>query len=81
MAENPPLRGAKERIPKFKKRAVSAVRDWPLGCGPASEQHLRQIVVVSTTDIIDIESIILTAVRLSLLCVAEGGLIVEIPKV
>jgi len=54
---------AKERIPKFKKRAVSAVRDWPLGCGPASEQHLRQIAVVSTTDSVDIESIVLSIIR------------------
>ncbi|KAA3483170.1 hypothetical protein EPI10_005363 [Gossypium australe] len=28
--------------PKFKKRAVSAVRDWPSSYGPASEQSSRK---------------------------------------
>ncbi|KAA3470165.1 hypothetical protein EPI10_015895 [Gossypium australe] len=54
---------AKERIPKFKKRAVSAVRDWLLGCGPASEQHLRQIAVVLATDSVNLEGLILTVIR------------------
>ena len=31
--------------PKFKRRAVSAVRDFPPGCGPSSGEN-RQIVVV-----------------------------------
>jgi len=31
--------GGKGVIPKFKKRSVSAVRDWPPGCGPVSEQE------------------------------------------
>ena len=39
-------------IPKFKKRAVSAVRDWPPGCGPATE-NVEQIAVVSLDDSIE----------------------------
>ncbi|KAA3473788.1 reverse transcriptase [Gossypium australe] len=31
--------------PKFKRRAVSAIRDFPPGCGPSSGEN-RQIVVV-----------------------------------
>ena len=50
-------------IPKFKKRSVSAVRDWPPGCGPASEQESRQIAVVSPSDSISIESIVLQVIR------------------
>jgi len=49
--------------PKFKRRAVSAVRDWPPGCGPASEQENRQIVVVSVDDSIDVENVVLRVIR------------------
>ena len=34
--------------PKFKRRAVSAVQDFPPGCGPSSGEN-RQIVVVHDT--------------------------------
>ncbi|KAA3473724.1 DNA/RNA polymerases superfamily protein [Gossypium australe] len=44
-------------IPKFKKRAVSAVRDWPPGCGPAAGDSYRQIAVVSLVDSVGIEGL------------------------
>ncbi|KAA3470446.1 hypothetical protein EPI10_016156 [Gossypium australe] len=47
----------KASIPKFKKRAVSAVRDWPPGCGPAAGDSYRQIAVVSLSDSLGIESV------------------------
>ena len=34
--------------PKFKRRAVSAVRGFPSGCGPSSGEN-RQIVVIHDT--------------------------------
>ena len=50
-------------IPKFKRRSVSAVRDWPPGCGPAAEQESKQIAVVSLSDSIGIESVVLQVIR------------------
>ncbi|KAA3460522.1 hypothetical protein EPI10_027179 [Gossypium australe] len=50
-------------IPKFKKRAVSAVRDWPPGCGPAAGDSYRQIAVVSLSDSLGIESVELQVMR------------------
>ncbi|KAA3465604.1 Cadherin-related family member 4 [Gossypium australe] len=44
--------------PKFKKRSVLAVRDWPPGCGSASEQDRRQIVVVSISDSVEIAGMV-----------------------
>ncbi|KAA3487114.1 Retrotransposable element Tf2 [Gossypium australe] len=49
--------------PKFKKRAISVVRDWPPSCGPASEQNSRQIAVVSVSDSVDIKSVVLRVIR------------------
>ena len=49
--------------PKFKKRAVSAVWDWPPGCGPTSEQSSRQIAVVPFNESVDVESIVLRVIR------------------
>ena len=51
--------GSVNPAPKFKKRAVSAVRDWPPGCGLASEQ----IAVVSINESVDVETIVLRVIR------------------
>ncbi|KAA3473686.1 hypothetical protein EPI10_024047 [Gossypium australe] len=51
-------------IPKFKKRAVSAVRNWPPGCGPAAGDSYRQIAVVSLVDSVGIEGLELRVLRI-----------------
>ncbi|KAA3462202.1 histone-lysine N-methyltransferase, H3 lysine-9 specific SUVH6-like [Gossypium australe] len=68
---------SKERVgpvvpaPKFKRRAVSAVRDRPPGCGPTPEQN-RQIAVVPSSKSVDsVESLVLL-VTLSSADRAEG---------
>ncbi|KAA3483678.1 hypothetical protein EPI10_005826 [Gossypium australe] len=53
----------KTPIPKFKKRVVSAVRDWPPGCGPAAGDSYRQIAVVSLSDSVGVESLELQVIR------------------
>ena len=68
MEANTSLEGkGKAPIPKFKKRSVSAVRDWPPGCGPATGESYRQIAVVSLSDSVGIEGLELQVIR----CVAS----------
>ena len=49
--------------PRFKKRSVSAVRDWPSGGGPASERDKQITVVSSSEDAREIESVVLQVIR------------------
>jgi len=83
--------GSVNPTPKFKKRAVSAVRDWPPGCGPASEQISRQIAVVPINESVDVESIVLRVIKCVTLthfiglicyylCIAKAEVMVEITK-
>ena len=50
--------------PKFKRRAVSAVRDYPPGCGrePTSAWD-RQIAVIPASESVDVESLLLRVIR------------------